>query len=67
MMINPYANFVIQKMLVTAEAEQVDLLLYVARNNAHNLKRYPNGRHVIAAMESLLSAMGMVVYIYMRC
>ena len=61
-MINPYANFVIQKMVVTAEEQQVGLLLDVARNNADNLKRYPHCRHVIAALERLLSAKGMVVY-----
>jgi pumilio RNA-binding family len=64
MMINPYVNFVIQKMLVTAEEQQVGLLLDVASNNADNLKRYPHGRRVIAAMEKFLSAKGMVVY---RC
>lgn len=62
-MINRYANFVIQKMVVTAEEHQVGLLLDVARKNADNLKRYPHGRHVIAAMEKFLSARGMVVYI----
>jgi pumilio RNA-binding family len=64
MMINPYANFVIQKMLVTAEEQQVVLLLDVARNNVDNLKRYPHGRHVIAAVEKFLSAKGMVWYIH---
>jgi pumilio RNA-binding family len=62
MMINPYTNFVIQKMLVMAEEQQVGRLLDVARNNVDNLKRYPHGRHVIAAMEKFLSAKGMVVY-----
>ncbi|KAG0531095.1 hypothetical protein BDA96_05G244300 [Sorghum bicolor] len=56
MMINPYANFVIQKMVVTAEEQQVGLLLDVARKNADSLKRYPHGRHFIAAIEKFLSA-----------
>ena len=59
MMINPYANFVIQKMVVTAEEQQVGLLLDVARKNADSLKRYPHGRHFIAAIEKFLSANGM--------
>jgi hypothetical protein len=65
MMISRYANFVIQKMVVTAEKQQVGLLLDVARNNADNLKRYPHGRHVIAAMEKFLSEKGMVVYTWL--
>ena len=63
-MINPYANFVIQKMVVTAEEQQVGLLLDVARKNADSLKRYPHGRHFIAAIEKFLSANGMVLYTY---
>lgn len=51
MMINPYANFVIQKMVVTAEERQVRLLLEVASSNAASLARYAHGRHVIDAME----------------
>lgn len=56
MMINPYANFVIQKMMVTAEEHQVELLLDLASSNATSLARYPHGRHVIDAMEKFLGA-----------
>ena len=54
MMINPYANFVIQKMVVTAE-QQVALLLDVVSSNATSLARYPHGKHVIDSMEKFLS------------
>jgi len=55
MMINPYANFVIQKMVVTAEEQQVALLLDVVSSNATSLARYPHGKHVIDSMEKFLS------------
>lgn len=58
MMINPYANFVIQKMVVTAEEQQVGLLLDVASSNAASLARYQHGRHVIDSMEKFLRSKG---------
>lgn len=62
MMINPYANFVIQKMVVTAEERQVRLLLEVASSNAASLARYAHGRHVIDAMERFLGGAKAVVH-----
>ncbi|PUZ45906.1 hypothetical protein GQ55_8G262000 [Panicum hallii var. hallii] len=49
MMINPYANYVIQKMVFMAEEEQVRLLVDVASRNVAYLRRYSHGQHVIAA------------------
>ena len=58
MMINPYANYVIQKMVLMAEEEQVRLLVDVASRNVAYLRRYSHGQHVLAAMERFLSAKG---------
>ena len=52
MMINPYANYVIQKMVLMAEEEQVRLLVDVASRNVAYLQM------AIAAMERFLSAKG---------
>ena len=58
MTINPYTNYVIQRMVFMAEEEQVRLLVDVASRNVAYLRRYSHGQHVIAAMERFLSAKG---------
>jgi len=58
MTINPYANYVIQRMVFMAEEEQVRLLVDEASRNVAYLRRYSHGQHVIAAMERFLSAKG---------
>ncbi|KAL6653550.1 hypothetical protein ACP70R_008474 [Stipagrostis hirtigluma subsp. patula] len=55
MMTNPCANFVIQKIIACAEDWQLEMIVDVARSNMARLLKYSHGRHVVAALERLLS------------
>lgn len=59
MMINQYANYVIQKMIETADDWQCDVIVDVVRHNVSTLVKYTHGKHVIAKVEKFLRARGM--------
>lgn len=58
-MINQYANYVIQKMIETADDWQCDAIVDVVRRNVSTLIKYTHGKHVITQVEKFLRARGM--------
>ncbi|XP_062205062.1 pumilio homolog 3-like [Phragmites australis] len=61
MMLNPYANLVIQKMLVTADEWQVSVIEEVARRNLGKLMSCSHGKQVISTIQSVFTARGTCV------
>ncbi|KAK3139833.1 hypothetical protein QOZ80_5AG0391240 [Eleusine coracana subsp. coracana] len=58
MMCHEYANFVIQKLVMTAEVRQLYLLVEVAHGNVATIMRYRHGRNVLACMRRVLMHRG---------
>lgn len=53
MMKDPYANYVIQKILQKCTSDQREVLLGLIRNHLTTLKKYSYGKHIIAQFEQL--------------
>ncbi|KAL6907979.1 hypothetical protein ACP4OV_002149 [Aristida adscensionis] len=55
MMTDPCANYVVQKMMGSAEEWQLQLITDIAVDNLPRLLAYSHGRHVVAALEGILT------------
>jgi pumilio RNA-binding family len=60
MMKDQYANYVVQKVLETCDDEQREMLLSRIRVHLHALKKYTYGKHIVARVEKLVAAGGML-------
>ena len=56
MIVDQYANFVIQRIMDVAPEWQVNVIIKLVRCHQDMLARYPNGRHVIAKVEQIVNA-----------
>mmetsp|Transcript_4076 Transcript_4076/g.5978 ORF Transcript_4076/g.5978 Transcript_4076/m.5978 type:complete len:901 (+) Transcript_4076:229-2931(+) len=53
MMKDPYANYVVQKVMDMAQPDQRDRVLSIVRDNAPALKRLTYGKHILARLDKL--------------
>ena len=51
MMKDQYANYVVQKMIDVAEANQRKILMHKIRPHVSTLKKYTYGKHILAKLE----------------
>lgn len=55
MMKDPYANYVVQKLLEVCTEEEQDILLMRMKNHLPTLKKFTYGKHIVARVEKLTS------------
>jgi pumilio RNA-binding family len=53
MVCDPYANYVVQKIIDVADAEQREGIITEIRAHATQLKRYTFGKHIISRLEKI--------------
>jgi pumilio RNA-binding family len=53
MVCDPYANYVVQKIIDVADAEQREGIITEIRAHALQLKRYTFGKHIISRVEKI--------------
>lgn len=53
MVCDPYANYVVQKIIDVADQEQRATIIMEIRAHAPQLKRYTFGKHIISRLEKL--------------
>lgn len=53
MVCDPYANYVVQKIIDVADQEQRATIIMEIRAHAAQLKRYTFGKHIISRLEKL--------------
>lgn len=53
MMKDPYANYVVQKVLDIAEPDQLELVVVTVRQNAQILKTLTYGKHILTRLEKI--------------
>jgi len=53
MMRDRYANYVVQRMLETAEGHQKDMLVVRLSEQLHTLKKFTYGKHIVTALERI--------------
>jgi len=54
MMKDQYANYVVQKILDVADAQQREFMISHIRPHVHTLKKYTYGKHIIARLEKII-------------
>jgi pumilio RNA-binding family len=53
MMKDPYANYVVQKLVEVADNSQREAIMARIRSQAPQLKRFTYGKHILAQLEKL--------------
>ncbi|KAK9127063.1 hypothetical protein Syun_015860 [Stephania yunnanensis] len=61
MMKDQFANYVVQKVLETCDDQQRELILSRVKVHLNALKKYTYGKHIVARVEKLVAAGGMIV------
>ncbi|KAK4277940.1 hypothetical protein QN277_015857 [Acacia crassicarpa] len=56
MMKDPFANYVVQKVLETCDDQQLELILNRIKVHLNALKKYTYGKHIVARVEKLVAA-----------
>lgn len=63
-----FANYVVQKMLETCSDQQRELILSRIKVHLNALKKYTYGKHIVARVEKLVAAGGMLFHLlYFPC
>lgn len=55
-----FANYVVQKVLETCDDQQLELILNRIKVHLNALKKYTYGKHIVARVEKLVAAGGMI-------
>lgn len=56
-----FANYVVQKVLETCDDQQRELILSRIKVHLNALKKYTYGKHIVARVEKLVAAGGMLL------
>lgn len=67
MMKDPFANYVLQKILETSNDRQREVLLNCIRVNVQALKKYTYGKHIVARFEQLSGEGVSLLYFLLLC
>lgn len=59
-----FANYVVQKVLETCDDQQREAILLRIKAHLNTLKKYTYGKHIVARVEKLVAAGGMVCSIF---
>jgi pumilio RNA-binding family len=59
-----FANYVVQKVLETCDDQQREAILTRIKAHLNTLKKYTYGKHIVARVEKLVAAGGMIVLSY---
>jgi len=62
MMKDQFANYVVQKVLETCDDQQRELILTRIKVHLNALKKYTYGKHIVARVEKLVAAGGMLMF-----
>lgn len=60
-----FANYVVQKVLETCDDQQRELILTRIKVHLNALKKYTYGKHIVARVEKLVAAGGMLVLYFL--
>lgn len=55
-----FANYVVQKVLETCDDQQLELILNRIKVHLNALKKYTYGKHIVARVEKLVAAGGIL-------
>lgn len=61
MMKDQFANYVVQKVLETCSDQQRELIMSRIKVHLNALKKYTYGKHIVARVEKLVAAGGMLI------
>ena len=64
MMKDQFANYVVQKVLETCDDQQLELILNRIKVHLNALKKYTYGKHIVARVEKLVAAGGIILLLY---
>ena len=56
-----FANYVVQKVLETCDDQQLELILNRIKVHLNALKKYTYGKHIVARVEKLVAAGGILI------
>lgn len=59
-----FANYVVQKVLETCDDQQLELILNRIKVHLNALKKYTYGKHIVARVEKLVAAGGIIILLY---
>lgn len=66
MMIDPFGNYVVQKVIETCDDYSRELILSRIKVHLNSLKRYTYGKHIVSRVEKLVTAGGEEPFSYMK-
>lgn len=58
-----FANYVVQKVLETCDDRQLEMILNRIKVHLNALKKYTYGKHIVARVEKLVAAGGIILYL----